>query len=141
MEAAATRAMHGDPAAAVATFVEVLDHWDRVGDWAEQWVCLRYVTRLLIRLGADDDALFLHCAVLTAGKPPPLRPAPMEALVDRLGADRFDAYIASAADGPTAVARARSSLQRHAAGAKPRNLTPQFASMGRRAHDADRGRL
>lgn len=32
MEAAATRAVHGDPAAAAQLFDDVLDHWDRVGD-------------------------------------------------------------------------------------------------------------
>ena len=75
MEAAATRAVHGDPATAARMFIKVLDHWDRVGDWAEQWVTLRYITRLLVRLGADDDALFLQCAVVKAGKPPPLSAA------------------------------------------------------------------
>ena len=74
---------------------------------------LRYITRLLARLGADDDALFLHCAVVKAGKPPPLSAAKLGVLVDRVGADRFKAYSASAADAATAVARARSSLQRH----------------------------
>ncbi len=51
MEAAATRAVHGDPAEAAAAFVAVLDHWDRVGDWTQQWLNLRYVVRLLVRLG------------------------------------------------------------------------------------------
>ena len=60
MEAAATRAVHGDPATAARMFIEVLHHWDRVGDWTQQWLNLRYVTRLLVRLGADDDAVALH---------------------------------------------------------------------------------
>ncbi len=54
MEAAATRAVHRDPASAASMFIKVLDHWDHVG---EQWVTLRYITRLLARLGADDYAL------------------------------------------------------------------------------------
>ena len=94
-------------------FIEVLDHWDRVGDWAEQWVSLRYITRLLARLDADDDALFLHCALLKAGKPSPLRTPQLKVLVERVGEDRFEAHRASAGDGVAAVARARSSLLRH----------------------------
>ena len=31
----------------------MLDHWDRVGDWTQQWLNLRYVVRLLVRLGAE----------------------------------------------------------------------------------------
>ncbi|SON63435.1 hypothetical protein MSIMFI_04966 [Mycobacterium simulans] len=64
MEAAATRAVHGDPVAAAGLFIEGLDHWDRGGDWAQQWITLRHVTRLLARLGADDDAVVVHCALL-----------------------------------------------------------------------------
>ena len=67
MEAAATRGVHGDPARACAEFLDVLDHWDRVGDWTQQWLNLRYITRLLARLGADDDALVLHRCLLAAG--------------------------------------------------------------------------
>ena len=51
MEAAATRAVHGDPAAAAGAFLAVLDHWDRVGDSTQQWLNLRYVARLLQRAG------------------------------------------------------------------------------------------
>ena len=60
MEAAATRAVHGEPATAANALIEVIDHWDRVGDWSQQWLNLRYVTRFLVRVGADDDALMLH---------------------------------------------------------------------------------
>jgi hypothetical protein len=75
MEAAATRGVHGDPARAAAEFLDVLDHWDRVGDWTQQWLNLRYITRLLARVGADDDARVLHGCLLAAGKPSPLRDA------------------------------------------------------------------
>jgi tetratricopeptide (TPR) repeat protein len=112
MEAAATRAVHGDRATAARMFIEVLDQWERAGEWVEQWVSLRYITRLLAALGADDDALFLHCAVVRAGKRPPLREEQLRVLIDRVGADRFEAHRASATDGPEVVARARSVLQR-----------------------------
>ncbi|OBF36704.1 transcriptional regulator [Mycobacterium sp. ACS1612] len=72
MEAAATRGVHGDPATAARLFIDVLDHWDRVGDWSQQWLNLRYVARLLARSGADDDARALHHALVSAGKPSPL---------------------------------------------------------------------
>ncbi len=111
LEAAASRAVHGDPATAAQMFIEVLDHWDRVGDWTQQWVALSYITRLLVRLGADDDALFLHCAVVKAGKPAPLREAQLQVLVERLGADRFEALSSSAEVGAAVFARARSSVR------------------------------
>ena len=44
----------------------VIDHWDRVGDWSQQWLNLRYVTRFLVRVGAKDDAAALHHALLGA---------------------------------------------------------------------------
>jgi len=72
MEAAATRAVHGDPAVAARAFVEVLDHWDRNGDWTQQWLNLRYVVRLLVRVGADTEAGDLHRCLVAAGKPSPL---------------------------------------------------------------------
>ena len=50
----------------------MIDHWDRVGDWSQQWLNLRYVTRFLARVGADDDALTLHRALVDAGKGSPL---------------------------------------------------------------------
>lgn len=116
MEAAATRAVHGDPASAARMFIDVIDHWDRVGDLNQQWVNLRYIARLFVRVGDDDQAACLYCAVLKAGKRPPFRGTQLESLIDRLGADRFDSYRASAAEGPATVARVRSQLQVYARG-------------------------
>ncbi len=112
LEAAANRAVHGDPVVAAQMFIEVLDHFDRIGDWTQLWVSLRYIARLLVRLGADDDALKLHCAIVNAGKPALLGAARLRVLVECLGADRFDALSSSAAvGGADAIALARSSLQ------------------------------
>lgn len=73
MEAASTRGVHdADPAVAARAFVEVLDHWDRVGDRTQQWLNLRYIVRLLVRIGDDESALVLHRCLLAAGKPSPL---------------------------------------------------------------------
>ncbi|TDO17589.1 putative ATPase [Mycobacterium sp. BK086] len=107
MEAASTRAVHGDPHTAAGDFVAVLDHWDRVGDWSQQWLNLRYVTRLLVRLGADEDAAVLHRALVEAGKPSPLSQTQIVKLGTGLGVPRTDALT-----GADAVARARASLRR-----------------------------
>jgi predicted ATPase/DNA-binding SARP family transcriptional activator len=108
MEAAATRGVHGDPATAARDFVAVLDHWDRVGDWSQQWLNLRYVTRFLARLGADEDALALHRALVEAGKPSPLSAAQLARLTARVGEDQVDGL-----SGADAVVRARSTLARY----------------------------
>ncbi|OSC39873.1 AfsR/SARP family transcriptional regulator [Mycobacterium decipiens] len=110
MGAAATRAVHGDPRAAAQMLIAVLDHWDRFGDVTEQWVALRYVTRLLFRLGSHEEAAFLHYALVNAGKPPPLSASQLDVVVDRLGAAGLDA--GNAPTGSAIVfARARCSLQ------------------------------
>src|SRR3978361_1208172 len=96
-----TGAVHADPHQAAAAFLDVLDHWDRVGDWTQQWLNLRYITRLLARLGADDDARVLHRCLLAAGKPAPLRDV-----------DPID-VVGAPISGADAVARARSALRSH----------------------------
>jgi len=101
MEAAATRAVHGDPATAARLFINVLDHWDRVGDWSQQWLNLRYVARLLVRVGAHDDAVALHRALVSAGRPSPLSD------------DGFVSPAGSFTGGAAAVALARSTLARY----------------------------
>jgi tetratricopeptide (TPR) repeat protein len=100
MEAASTRGVHGEPARAAGDFIEVLDHWDRVGDWSQQWLNLRYVTRFLNRVGAEDDAAALHRALLDAGKQSPLTAAQT--------ADPGEGL-----SGADLVARARSALARY----------------------------
>ena len=104
MEAAATRAVHSEPATAAAHLIDVIDHWDRVGDWSQQWLNLRYVTRFLVRVGADDEARVMHRALVDAGKGSPLT----EDQVARLGA-----ADGGSVTGPEAVAMARSALARH----------------------------
>ena len=102
MEAAATRAMHGDPRHAASAFVGVLDHWEKVGDRTQQWQNLRYVARLLRRLGADDDAAALADALAAAGE-------------QRSIVSRQRRAWPGPRDGQTdAVLRARAALQRQA---------------------------
>ncbi|OBA92426.1 transcriptional regulator [Mycobacteriaceae bacterium 1482268.1] len=103
MEAASTRAVHGETATAAQALIEVIDHWDRVGDWSQQWLNLRYVTRFLHRVGADDEALTLHHALLAAGKGSPLAADPPA---------RRDARSTATTTGPDVVTLARSALKR-----------------------------
>ena len=114
MEAAATRAVHGDSAAAAAALGDVLDHRDRVGDWTQQWLNLRYIVRLLVRVGADSDALTLHHCLLAAAKPSPLDESHLGPLLDGPGGRRFTAAAAHGAglSAPEAVALAHSALRR-----------------------------
>lgn len=102
MEGAATRAVHSDPAIAARALVDVLDHWDRVGDWSQQWLNLRYVTRFLLRVGAAEDAAALHGALLAAGRSSPLT-----------SADFFTEESSGALSAAGAVARARTALHRY----------------------------
>jgi predicted ATPase/DNA-binding SARP family transcriptional activator len=104
MEAAATRAVHGEPTGAATGLMTVIDHWDRVGDWSQQWLNLRYVTRFLMRVGAHDDALALHGALLRAGRPSPLSAAQLAAAGDAPGRPL---------SGAEAIRRARSALARY----------------------------
>ncbi|WNG94819.1 BTAD domain-containing putative transcriptional regulator [Mycobacterium sp. ITM-2016-00318] len=104
MEAAATRAVHDEPASAAHALIEVIDHWDRVGDWSQQWLNLRYVTRFLFRVGAEEDATRLHHALVAAGKESPLRADQLVGLDARQGAGM---------SGAQAVALALATLERH----------------------------
>lgn len=103
MEAAATRAVHGEPSTAANDLIAVLDHWDRVGDWSQQWLNLRYATRFLKRVGAADDALALHRALIKAGRASPLASEQTES----------DSELVAAPSGVEAVLRARAALGRY----------------------------
>ena len=109
MEDAATRAVHREPEPAARAFLEVIDHWERVGDSTQQWLNLRYILRLLARLGADEDALLLHHALRAAGKPSPLRPDRVAVLLDGAGGPRAAAAARHGSEltlaGAVAVAR------------------------------------
>jgi predicted ATPase/DNA-binding SARP family transcriptional activator len=114
MEAAATHAVHADPVGAARALVDVLDHWDRVGDWTQQWLHLRYVVRLLVRLGCDEDAAVLHHCLLAHGKQSPLAASRAGRLLDGPDGERFSAAAARGCDmsAATALGLARSALRR-----------------------------
>jgi predicted ATPase len=70
--AAALHSRHGDPAAAVPLFRDVVQHWWDVGDWVHQWTTLRNVVDLLVRLRRDDEAAVLHAALTARADVAPL---------------------------------------------------------------------
>ena len=85
MYAAATHGMHSDPVMAATAFLEVLDVWDRLGDWSQQWLSLLYLTRLLIRIDAPAEAVTLHHALVAAAKPAPFDADRLAAMAAALG--------------------------------------------------------
>ncbi len=106
-EDAAIRAVHGDPVQTASTFIEIVDHWELGGPGigTYQWDTLRDVTRLLVRLGATDEALALHHALAGAGREPPLTTAQVAELGGRL-----DGTVPT---GREAVDLARTTLRRY----------------------------
>ncbi|MGH3824783.1 MAG: ATP-binding protein [Pseudonocardiaceae bacterium] len=67
VSAASLRGRHGDPLAALPLFGQVIDHWQRAGNWTQQWITLRNVIDLFARLGADEPAAIL-CGALGASR-------------------------------------------------------------------------
>jgi predicted ATPase/DNA-binding SARP family transcriptional activator len=105
MEAAATRAVHGDPVVAAAAFRDVIDLWDRIGDSTQQWLNLRYVVRLLARVDADSDARALHEFLVAAGKPSPLDRLPARVPVRREPGGSLAVECAAVVHAQAALAR------------------------------------
>jgi predicted ATPase/DNA-binding SARP family transcriptional activator len=55
------------PREALARYISVIDLWYRGGDWANQWLSLRHVFGILVKLRADLGAATLHGALTAAG--------------------------------------------------------------------------
>jgi hypothetical protein len=107
LESAALRAEHDDPAIAARLLLDVLDHWSLGGPGvgAQHWYTIRYVARLLKRVGADADAETLRRALVRRSYE---RPAP--ATESSFSPGTSDVADPTDAD---ALALARSSLQRY----------------------------
>ena len=60
---AGLRARHGDPVAAVPDVIELMEHWRRDGARLQQWITLRTVVDLLVRLGHESEAAIVLGAV------------------------------------------------------------------------------
>jgi predicted ATPase/DNA-binding SARP family transcriptional activator len=69
---AALHARHGDPAAALRYYEQVIPQWRQAGAWTPQWVTIRTLIDVLARVGACRDAAVLYGAAsaATTGAPP-----------------------------------------------------------------------
>jgi hypothetical protein len=107
MESAAVRAVHDDPATGARLLLDVLDHWSQAGPGvgAQHWFAMRYVARLLKRLGADADAEMLYRALVGGS-----HESPAPAAESSFAPGTSDEAISAGAE---ALALARSSLQRY----------------------------
>ncbi|HEX2046813.1 MAG TPA: BTAD domain-containing putative transcriptional regulator [Acidimicrobiales bacterium] len=74
------RARHHDPQDALSRFPEVIDLWERAGNWTQQWTMLRSLVTTLGRLGRDEPAAVLYGALRASDTAPP----PFGADTDRL---------------------------------------------------------
>jgi predicted ATPase/DNA-binding SARP family transcriptional activator len=55
---------------AMRNYSEVIDYWERSGNWTQQWVTVRNLAQLLRRLGDDQAAAFLEAAAEQAPDAP-----------------------------------------------------------------------
>jgi tetratricopeptide (TPR) repeat protein len=55
---------------ALRGYREVIDYWDRSGNWTQQWVTLRNLAQLLRRLGDDEPAALLEASAEQAPDAP-----------------------------------------------------------------------
>ena len=92
------RARSGEAAAALRGYHTVIDTWFRGGDWANQWLSLRYVFAIFESLEHDEVAATLHGALEAAGVMHALPVGPgtadelgraVDRLTKRLGASEF----------------------------------------------------
>ncbi len=108
---------HGDPQQAARLLGEAVDHWSQAGNWTQQWITLRHVIDLLIRLDGHEQAAVIYGALTSSGTATPAygadaaRLAAHAAVLRReLGADGFSAASSRGAelgdDGAVPFARA-----------------------------------
>jgi predicted ATPase/class 3 adenylate cyclase/DNA-binding SARP family transcriptional activator len=56
VSATSVRVRHSDPATAASALLEVIVHWERAGNWRQQWTTLRHAVELFTRIGDDKAA-------------------------------------------------------------------------------------
>jgi hypothetical protein len=125
--AVAIRSRHGDPAAALINFHEVLTLWRSAGNDTLQATALRNLVVLLARVGADEAAATIDHALRTEGAPQLYR-----AEADRMSRART---VVTERLGRTRLAQ----IERHAAALSPPQvldaaldaITGQLARLGR----------
>jgi predicted ATPase len=65
------RARHGDAQAALRRFPDLIDLWERAGNWTQQWTMLRSFVTTLARLGRNEPAAVLYGALNASRTAPP----------------------------------------------------------------------
>ena len=66
------RARHDDPEKALLRFPDLIDLWERAGNWTQQWTMLRSLVTTLARLGRDEPAAVLYGALKASQTAAPL---------------------------------------------------------------------
>ena len=61
--ATSVRARHEDPETALRRFPELIELWERAGNWTQQWTMLRSLVTTLVRLGRDQPAALIYGAL------------------------------------------------------------------------------
>jgi predicted ATPase/DNA-binding SARP family transcriptional activator len=92
------RGRQGAPRDALPAFSELIEHWRHRGNWTQQWTTLRNLAELLVRSGADEQAVLIAAAADVASAAPPTFGVEYDRLShalaaarERLGEDRFEA--------------------------------------------------
>lgn len=105
LSAVSCAARHGDSADSLASYGELIAHWQRAGAWNQQGTTIRTLIETLTRRGRHESAAVLHGAMTASGMASPLvgldaaRIAQaVEAMRGALGADRFTALQADGAE-------------------------------------------
>lgn len=97
LTSASLRARHGEPAAALPAFRDLILHWRRSGSWVQQWTTLRNLAELCVRLGADEPAVTIASAARARSETASVFGSESERLHEamasareRLGSGRFE---------------------------------------------------
>jgi predicted ATPase/DNA-binding SARP family transcriptional activator len=95
MERASTRASHGDVAAALPEFADVIDRWSRAGDLTQLRLTWRYLVPALVAVERHEDAAVLAGALLAERGSTMSHPSPrtQDRLADALGRPRYDRLV------------------------------------------------
>jgi predicted ATPase/DNA-binding SARP family transcriptional activator len=95
MERASTRASHGDVAAALPEFADVIDRWSRAGDLTQLRLTWRYLVPALVAVERHEDAAVLAGALLAERGSTMSHPSPptQDRLADALGRPRYERLL------------------------------------------------
>ena len=72
LSAVCVQTRHGDAHAALGRYPDLVDHWQRSGAWAQQWLTLRSLVEALARTGHAEGAAVLYGAMGASTNATPL---------------------------------------------------------------------